>query len=142
MNTNKFLVGGIIGGVANFLLGWLVWGMLLMNFMTQHCSEASKAINRSEDNMIWWAMIVGNLAFGFLMSYILNKAGANSVAKGAGVGAVVGLLSAIGYDCMMYSMMDMMDTTAIAVDVAASTVVNSIVGGIIGWYLGMGKKAA
>jgi hypothetical protein len=33
MNTNKFLIGGIIGGIAYFLIGWLVWGMLLMNFM-------------------------------------------------------------------------------------------------------------
>ena len=142
MNTNKFLVGGVIGGIASFFLGWLVWGMLLMNFMSQHSSEASKAIQRNEDNMIWWALIVGNLAFGFLLSYIINKAGASSASSGAGVGAVVGLLSAIGFDCMMYSMMDMMDTTAIGVDIVAATIVNAIIGGIIGWYLGMGKKAA
>ena len=141
MNTNKFLVGGIIGGVANFLLGWLVWGMLLMSFMEEHSSEASKAISRG-DNMIWWALIVGNLAFGFLLSYILSKAGVMSASAGAAIGAVIGLLSAIGFDLMMYSMMDMMDTTAIAVDIAAATVVNAIVSGIIGWYFGMGKKAS
>jgi hypothetical protein len=114
--------------------------------MNEHTSEFAKAITRKDANgeeiMIWWALIVGNIAFGFLMSYILNKAGANSAGSGAGVGAVVGLLSAIGFDCMMYSMMDMMDTTAMGVDIAASTVVNAIVGAIIGWYLGMGKKAA
>jgi hypothetical protein len=142
MNTNKFFVGGIIGGVASFLLGWVVWGMLLMNFMGQHSSEASKAVARSDENMIWWALIVGNLAFGFLLSYVINKAGAKSAGAGAGVGAIVGLLSAIGFDCMMYSMMDMMDTTAIAVDIVAALVVNAVIGGIIGWYLGMGKKAA
>jgi hypothetical protein len=141
MNTNKFLVGGIIGGVANFLLGWLVWGMLLMSFLEEHSSEASKAISRG-DNMIWWALIVGNLAFGFLLSYILSKAGVMSASAGAAIGAVIGLLSAIGFDLMMYSMMDMMDTTAIAVDIAAATVVNAIVSGIIGWYFGMGKKAS
>jgi len=142
MNTNKFFVGGIIGGVTNFLLGWLVWGMLLMNFMKEHTSEVGKAAMRSDENMIWWALIVANLLLGFLLSYILNKSGATSAGAGASTAAVVGLLMSATINCFNYAFMDMGDTTAMAVDIAASTVVSAIVGGVIGWYLGMGKKAA
>jgi len=142
MNTNKFLIGGIIGGVANFLLGWLVWGMLLMSFFNEHTTEAGKAVMRGEDNMVWWAMIAANLFFGFLLSYILNKAGTTSATAGAATGAVVGLLMSAAIDLFFYGQMDMSDTTSMCVDIIASTVVTAVVGGVIGWYLGMGKKAA
>ena len=142
MNSNKFLVGGIIGGVANFLLGWLVWGMLLMSFMKEHTTELGKAVMRADDQMIWWALIVANLLFGFFLSYVLSKAGTKSAGAGASTGAVIGLLMSASINCFNYAFMDMSDMTAMATDVAASTVVTAVVGGIVGWYLGMGNKAA
>ena len=142
MNTNKFLVGGIIGGIANFLLGWVVWGMLLMSFMKDHSTEAGKAAMRPDDSMIWWALIAGNLVLGFLLSYILSKSGVRSAGAGATVGAIVGLLVSASMDFFTYAFMDSMDTTAIIVDVLASTVVLAIVGAIVGWYMGRGAKTA
>lgn len=142
MNTNKFLVGGIIGGIVYFLLGWLVWGMLLADFMNQHTTEAGKAVMKAEGDMIWWALIVANILWGLVLSYVLVKAGVSSAAAGASTGAVFSLLIAAGMQCFYYAMMNMSDTTWMAVDVAAGTVVGAIVGAVIGWYLGMGKKAA
>ena len=146
MNTNKFLIGGIIGGVANFLLGWVVWGMLLMSFMKEHTTDLGKALMRKdangEDTMILWALIVANLLLGFLLSYILNKAGTMSAGAGAATGAVVGLLMSAAINSFNYAFMDLSDMTAMGADIAASTVVTAIVGAVIGWYLGSGKKAA
>jgi len=142
MNANKFIIGGIIGGIANFLLGWLIWGMLLMNFMNSHTSEAGKSAMRGEENMIWWAMIAGSLCFGLTMSYVLNKSGANTVGAGAATGAVLSLLISAAINFFNYGLMNMGDTTAMAVDIAVNVIVGAIIGGIIGWYLGMGKKVA
>ena len=138
MNTNKFLVGGIIGGVTNFFLGWLIYGMLLMNFMQSHSNNAS-GVFRTEETMIWWALIIGNLAFGFLLSYILNKSNVNSAMAGATVGAVVGFLMSLAIDFSIYAQINLWDTTAMAVDIIASTVMSAIAGAAIGWYLGRGK---
>jgi hypothetical protein len=140
MNTNKFIIGGIIGGIAYFLIGWLVWGMLLMNFMNEHTTAAGKAVMRGDDQMIWWALIVGNLLWGFVLSYVLVKSNVSSAGGGASTGAVLSLLISAATHCFNYAFMDMSDTTAIGVDLVASTVVSAIVGGIIGWYLGRGKK--
>lgn len=142
MDTKKFLVGGIIGGVANFLLGWLVWGILLMSFMQKHSNPTSAVIFRSESEMIWWTLIAGNLALGFLVCYILLRSGVRSAASGASTGAMVGLLMAAAMDCIMYSQMKIYGLTAIAVDIIAATVVTAIVGAVVGWYLGRDNSAS
>jgi uncharacterized membrane protein len=138
MNTKKILVGGIIGGVTNFFLGWLIYGMMLMNFMQSHSNSAS-GVFRTEETMIWWALIAGNLAYGFLLSYILSKSNVSSVSAGATVGAVVGLLMSLSIDLSIYAQANLWDTTAMAVDICASTVMSAIVGTVIGWFLGRGK---
>lgn len=139
MNTNKFLMGGIIGGIANFLLGWLVWGKLLMSFMKENSNQAANVF-RGDDKMVWWALIVGNLGFGFLLSYVLSKGKVNSAGGGAATGAAVGLFTSIGIDCMMYAQMDLFNTKSMMVDIAATLVVSAIVGAIIGWFNGMGAN--
>ena len=139
MNTNKFLVGGIIGGIAYFILGWLVYGMLLMDFMTNNAGTAT-GVMKAESEMVWWALIVGNLLSGLALSYVLNKAGASGAAAGASVGAVFGLLVCAAFDFTMFGTSNIYTMKAILVDIAASTVMTAVVGGIVGWYLGMGKK--
>lgn len=141
MNTNKFLLGGIIGGIANFFLGWLVWGMLLMNFMKENSNQVT-GVFRGEDDMIWWALILGNLGIGFLLSFIIAKAKINSAGAGAAAGAVTGLFTSVGIDCMMYAQVNLWNTRAMMVDVAATVVVGAIVGAIIGWFNGRGAKVA
>ena len=135
MNSKKFLIGGIAGGIAFFLLGWLVWGMLLMDFMKSH-SNSSSGVFRTEADMVWWAMVVGNLAMGFLLSYVLSKASINTAAGGISTGAVIGLLMSASIDCTMYAQVNLFDTTSMIADIGASTVVTGIAGGIIGWING------
>lgn len=141
MNTNKFLIGGIIGAIAYFLLGWVVWGMLLMNFNMEHITEPGKAVFRGEDGMVWWALIAGNLLWGFVLSYVLSKSGVASAGSGAMVGAIFGLLVSAAINCFLYAQMNAWDTTSMGVDVIANLVVNAITGGVVGWYLGTGRKA-
>ncbi|MEO7444237.1 MAG: hypothetical protein ABIT96_05265 [Ferruginibacter sp.] len=142
MNTNKFLVGGIIAGIANFLLGWLIWGTLLERFFREHTPEAARGVMRDENNMIWWALIAGSLFWGFMLSYVINKAGAATVASGATVGAVVSLLSSASVNCFMYAQMNIGDTTTMLVDIIANTIVGAISGALIGWYIGRGTRTA
>ena len=139
MDIKKLLMGGIAGGVLFFLLGWLIYGMLLMNFMNTHPGTAGN-IARAEPDFLY--LIIGNLAMGFLMAYIFIKAGINSLSRGLITGGVIGLLMGVGYDCMMYATTTVISKTAMAADVAASTVMSAIVGAVVGAIMGMGKKTA
>ena len=132
MSSKKFLVGGIAGGIAYFLLGYLVFGMLLMDFFKSH-SNSTPGVYRADTDMIWWSMVVGNLAYGFLLSYVIGKAGAASAGGGSKTGATIALLISIAANCITYALVNLSDTTAMAVDIAASTIVGGILGAIVGW---------
>ena len=141
MNTNKFLIGGIIGGIVYLLLGWLVWGMLLKDFMASNVGSAGNTMKADAD-IVWWSLIVGNIFSGLAVSYVLNKSGTKGAGSGAAVGATISLLVAAAYDLIMLGVSNIQNTTAACVDIGVSAVIGGIVGAVIGWYLSLGKKAA
>jgi hypothetical protein len=137
MNSQKFIVGGIVGGIVFFLLGWLIYGMLLKDFMANNLSTSMRA----DADTIWWALILGQIAGGFLLAYVIGKAGATSAGAGAGVGFIVGLLVCLSYDLTMYGVSTtIVSLKGLAADVAVSAVMGAIVGGVVGWVMGMSKK--
>ena len=141
MDTKKFLTGTLVGGIAFFFLGYLIYGMALMNFMSSHAGSAT-GVQKPMGELTWWALIVGNLASGALLSYIFLKwANVSSFASGATAAAVVGFFASMGFDMVMFATSNLMDLTAVAVDIIAFTIMNAIAGGIIGAVLGMGKKS-
>ena len=139
MDIKKWVIGGITGGILFFLLGWLIYGMLLMDFMDNHTGTAGN-VSRTEPDMLYLA--IGNLAMGFVLAYIFVKGNINSLAGGFIAGGIIGLLLTVGYDCMIYATTTVISKTAMAADVAASTVMTAIVGAVIAMVMGMGKKAA
>jgi ABC-type anion transport system duplicated permease subunit len=134
MNSQKFLVGGIVGGILYFLLGYVFYGLLLKSFFDSN----GMAVNM--DNMVWWAMIVGNLASGFLLAYILSKGNVSTAGGGAGTGFIVGLLMSLSFDLIMYGIGKGMALKGIAADVAVAAVMTAVIGAVVGAVLGMSKK--
>jgi hypothetical protein len=141
MDIKKLLMGGIVGGILYFLLGYLIYGMLLMDFMKNHPGTALN-VDRAQEEMRFMYLIIGNLLSGFLIAYIFIKSNVSTAASGFITGGIIGLLLSAGYDSTMYGVTNIMSKTAIAADVAAGTVMTAIVGAVVGVVLGMGKKAA
>lgn len=132
--STKTLVGGVIGGIVFFLLGWLLYGILLTDTMAQY---SNAACSKPMEQMNMGLMVAGNLFWGLAFSYILsNWNGTMSVATGGTVGAIVGLLIGVAYDLMMYSTTTMMNSmTGVAIDVVVSAIMCGIAGAAIGWWL-------
>ena len=131
----KAIVAGLIGGVAFFFLGWLIWGIVLHSFMAGYSNEVC---NRPPEEMNMILMVVANLAWGLTMSYILsNWHGDNHFAKGLRIGAIVSVAIGLSFDLMLMTMTTMVSSyVVIGVNVIANAVVGGIVGGIICWWLG------
>lgn len=136
MDTKKLLMGTVVGGITYFILGFLIYGILLAGMMQGGCM-------RAETDMVWWAMIAGNLGFAMLLSYVFLKSGVSGFGGGAQVGATIAFLVSLSIDLMMYATTTVMaDPSAIAMDVAASAVMGGLAGGVIAMVISKGGQAA
>lgn len=129
----KTLLGGLAGGIAFFFLGWLIYGILLMDYMGEHTMAG---LNKSESEMmsgmIW--MVISNLVLGYFFSLIFSWSNVSSVKQGFIKGAIIGLLISIGYDLSNYAISNMYDSgMPYFVDIIAVTVMGSISGAIIAY---------
>lgn len=125
----RILRGTVVGSVLFFFVGWLVWGVVLNNYMTDHMNSA---VTRSSDEMVWWAIIISQVALGLMATVVLNWAGAKNATDGLRIGAILGFLICLSYDLSSYSMSTMIDGFGtIIVDVIATTVVAAVVSAVI-----------
>jgi hypothetical protein len=129
MDIKKLLTGTIAGGVVLFLLGWLVYGMLLQNFMSHNPGQAGD-LGRKEMDYLF--LVAGNLAQGLLLTYVLLKSNQNSMMSGLVTAGIVGFLIALSVDCVMYGTTTIMSKKGLLADVLAFTAMNAIAGAVIG----------
>lgn len=139
MSSKNYVLAGIAGGIAFFLLGWLVYGILLLDFMATNAGTAT-GVQRAETEMVWWALMLGNLSTGFLLSYVFSCVGSvKTAASGAKTGAWLGFLMAASIDLSMYGTSNIMNLTGALVDILAFTIMASIAGAVVAWVLGKEK---
>ena len=140
MDTKKFLLGTVIGGLVLFFLGYLFYGLALASFFSQHVITSVSSMKAMSD-IIWWALILGNIAWAALLTYIFLKLGnIKSFGSGASTGAVIGFLMSLSIDLTRYATENTLDRRAWAADVIIGMVMCAIAGGIIGVVLGAGSK--
>ena len=130
----KILRGTVFGGIGHFFLGWLIYGLLLMNFMSGHMNQCAA---RPDQQMIWWAMILASLLVALLLTLILKWSQTKSWVDGLIRGAIFGFLLAAMMDLSTWSMTTMYTNfLPLIVDVVAATVLYAAVGLVIVWLWG------
>jgi hypothetical protein len=125
----KILRGTVFGGIAFFLLGWLIFGILMMDFSMAHTNQCA---NKPNGEMIWWAIIVSNFISALLLTLVLKWSGAKGIVDGLKIGAIFGILYALGLDLGFWSMTTMFNNFGVLlVDVVENTVLWTLVGMVI-----------
>jgi len=95
----RYLFGTIIGGASLFLLGYLIYVVLIPNPTFAHGSAAALA-NKAAPNLP--PIIVAELLFGFLLTRALTKSGAiGNVGSAAKTGALIGGIVALAFSLLM-----------------------------------------
>jgi hypothetical protein len=135
MNT-KIIISGVLGGLCFFLLGWLMYGVLFKDMMSSMGGSAT-GVMRAESEMVWWALILGNLGFGFAFAYVLGSwSGVTTFMGGAKAAAMVGFLFELGYDLTYFATSNLMNLKGLCMDLVITIIMCAIAGGVIGWWLG------
>lgn len=136
MNIVKILAASVAGGIAFTLLGWLIFGMMLANYMKENMIQYA---GLAKDPPEWAPLILFNLAFAWLFAFVFDYwAGIKTFVGGLKGGALLMLPLTLGIDLQYMAFMNVFKSwTPLVVDVIAATIMGAIVGGIIGLLLGM-----
>lgn len=137
MNT-KTIVAVIVGAIASFLLGWVIWGILLMDYFQANTIQY-EGLMYPEPKL--WAIFIGNLAASAMLGWILEKTNTRGFAGGMITGLIIFTLNSISIDFMFYSMMNWFSSaTVMVVDIVVSSLFGGVIGGIMGLMMGRGAE--
>lgn len=127
MKMKNFLVSGLVGGIINFLLGWVFYGILF------------KDIYPEGENMNMLFIFLGCLTYSLFIAYIFTKwAGITILSTGLKAGAIIGLFTSLSMNFFMYSNMAV-NYQNMALDVIISIVIGAFVGATVAFVNGKMK---
>ena len=131
----------ILGATATgFLLGWLIFGIILDTYYKTHTVPYAGLM---KDPPLIWAILIMNMSFAILLVYIFHYlANITTFIKGFTAGITIFLLIMVGFDISMYGFMNLYSFQVLIVDIFANTLMGGVVGGVAGLILGMGPKTA
>lgn len=122
MNVKKFIFGGIAGGIVDFFLGWLIYGILLKD--TFPIEEGAT------ENILF--IFLGCMSFGFLISYVFAQSeGISKCIPGIKLAAGIALFMSLSTNFFMNMTNDTIDVKLLVIDVVASMVLASFVGATV-----------
>ena len=127
MKTKNFLVAGVVGGIVDFLLGWLFYGIVFKDTFPQP--------EESSETMLF--IFLGCITFGLFVAYIYTQwAQISTVATGAKAGAIIGLFVGLFFNFFNMAMSSEDTLNLAALDVLISVVMTAIIGAVIGMVNG------
>ena len=120
MSAKNFVLAGIAGGITDFLLGWLFYGMIFRNFFPEQMP-----------NMVF--IFLGCMTFGFLISYIFTRwASIVTFVGGMKGGLALAVFIGLMNNFFMRSNSDVVDFENFAIDMLISLLIGAGVGGVVG----------
>ncbi|MXV16224.1 hypothetical protein [Hufsiella ginkgonis] len=140
MSLQKFLLSGTAGGVANFFMGFLIYGFLLSKYFMDTAGTATN-VYRADNDMLFWALILGSLFSGFLLAFIFGKYGSvRTFGAGALGGFVIYVLMAASHDFTMLGTTNISTLQGTLMDLPAAGVMGAVTGGVVGLVNGLFTK--
>ena len=136
----KFILAGLAGGVLNFFLGWLVYGILLMKYYEANTIHYDGLM---KEMPIMWLLIISCLFTGYFLAFIFDRwAKINTLKGGFTAGVIIGLFLGLMYDLSFLSMWNLYNWQIVVIDVLVAAVVYGITGALVGVILSGKEKSA
>jgi hypothetical protein len=132
----KMLIGTVVGGVTFFLLGGLIYAVILGNFYEANLGSATGVLRELP---ILWAMVVSQLGMAAVVTYVFLLSDVASASNGLKTGAILGLLLGIAISFDLYSVTNWSNSTVAFVEPIVWVVRTALAGAAIGWALGRGS---
>jgi len=134
MSTKRFVLATLAGGIAVFLVGSLIYGVLTVSFFEANQGSAVGVMRPTPDFV---HLFLGQLVFGALLTVVIGKwAGQSDAGAGLRIGAVLGALLGFAMDLTMFGVTNIQNITATLVDPFFVMIQLGIGGAVVGAVLG------
>ncbi len=138
--STRGLLTVLVGAIFLFLVGWLVYGFLLMDYYAANVIHYDGLMKEMPNLLL---IFISNLSWAFLFTIIYERwAGIKNFKDGFVAGLIIGLPLFITFDLWFLAGMNLYSTASIIVDIIVNTVISGLLGGLIGWMLGFRKETA
>src|SRR4051812_28602582 len=101
MNNNRFLLAVLAGSIIAFFGGWLIFGILFGNYYSSNTNDVARVLMKEEPQV--WAIALSNIAWAFLLVFVLQRTHSNTFARGFVTSLWVSALIAGIFDLSMYA---------------------------------------
>jgi hypothetical protein len=134
MNGKNLVIGSLVGLVALYILGYILFDTVFADFYAQNAGSAT-GVAREEP--LIWATVLGTLSYAVLLTLgIGSRSGAVSAADGAKVGATIGFLLWFTVDFILFGYQNVSNLTLAVTDPVLELVRGGIAGAVIAVVLG------
>lgn len=134
----RVILASLAGAIVSFLLGWLVYGILLAGFYESNTNHF-EGLMINPPNLI--GIFLSGWAFSFLLAFIFDRwANISEFVPGLVAAAIISFFIVVGYDIFFWASMRLYGKKLLVVDVVTGTVFNALIGGVVALVLGMKKK--
>ena len=129
----RAILATVAGGVTFFVLGFVIYGVLLAGFYEANLGSATGVVRAVP---VWWAMIVSQLGLAAVVTYVFLHADVGTALGGLKTGAVFGILfgTAMAFD--LYAVTNWSKTIVAFVEPFVTASRMALAGSVIGWVLG------
>ena len=131
MDIKRLSAGTVAGGVTYFLLGWVIYKLLLGDFMAANSTLTIK------DPPDFVMMLISQLALAAVLALVFTRwAGISTLAGGAQAGAMLGFLMAMNVSFDFYGFSTAFTLNATLLEPVIGAIRGAVAGGMIGVVLG------
>lgn len=129
----RSILGVIAGGIIHFVLGFLIYAVLLMDFMQENTRFFEGLMREDISGIPGYA--ISSLLFAMLITYILNRTSNQGAIPGLLTAAVVSFFIAASLNINFYFGTHLYTAGYLVTDVLAYTVMGGLTGLVIGMIL-------
>lgn len=139
MNWTKFILATLIGGIAYFLLGWGVYGVLLKDAIAIP-AEFKGTVEYPEDQFKISLMFASCLVWAALFAFIFMRwANISTFVGGLKAGALLGALITSSSLLGLAAQFRIWTVSSIPMELVANVICSGLMAGLIGWFIGRNK---
>ena len=134
MDIKRLIIGTVVGGIALYILGDVIWQRAFTGFFAANAGSATGVV---KDPLVIWAIAIGTLSYAALLTLAIGtRAGSATIVEGLKIGAIVGFLMWFGVDFIHYGIVNLSNLTSAIADSLLEGIRAGISGAVIALVLG------